>query len=282
MTSLKTPESLLVLAGWGDFPRLVAEGAHAVGVKRVSLVGFKGSALRSARAAADEVRMIPFGNLKRTREAVRESGCHQAVLAGQINPACLFHARMDAELRREIAAIGIRNAHTLFDRFLEILEELGVEFLPSSLFMRQHIPAAGVLTDRGPTPSEIADITYGNHVALAVCNLDIGQTIVVKDGVVLAVEGFDGTDPTLKRGGRMVRRGAVAIKVAKEGHDMRFDIPVVGTKTIAIMKRVGITALSVQAGRTLLLDLPKVVAAANRAGITIVAVPSDLPHAPCL
>jgi len=280
MTTLKIPESLLVLAGWGDFPRLIMEGAHAAGVKRTVMLGFKGSALRSARQAADEARMIPFGNFEQTRKAIRESGCRHAVLAGQINPLCLFRSRTDAEFRREIAAIGIRNAHTLFNRFIEIIEELGVEFLPSSLFMRQHIPLAGVLTDRAPTSAETADITYGNEVAMAVCNLDIGQTIVVKDGVVLAVEGFDGTDPTIKRGGRIARRGAIVIKVAKEGHDMRFDIPVIGTKTIAIMKRVGSTALSVQAGRTLLLDQPHVVAAANRAGIAIIAVPSKLPAAP--
>lgn len=274
------PEKLLILAGWGSFPRLVAEGARATGVKHVSMVGLKGSTFRATRREADELQMLRFGNLRRLREAILASGCNQVVLAGQINPICLFRSRMDADMRREINTIDIRNAHTLFRRLVEIVEDVGVAVLPSSLFMRHHIPHAGVLTDRAPNPTETADIMYGNDVAMAVCNLDIGQTIVVKGGVVLAVEGFDGTDPTIKRGGRMGRRSTVIIKVAKKGHDMRFDIPVVGTKTIAIMKCVGSTALSVQAGRTLLLDQPKVLAAANRAGIAITAVDSGLPFAP--
>lgn len=275
------PESLLVIAGWGVFPRLVLEGARANGVKRISVLAFKGSTDRATCRAADDCRRIPFGDLALLRESIRASGCARAVLAGQINPLALFRARMDRGMLEEIAALKLRNAHTLFRRLVEDIESRGVEVLPSSLFMGRHIPAPGTLSARAPDAREAADLAYAHTIAMGVCNLDIGQSVVVKDGVVLAVEGFDGTNATLRRGGRLAR-GAVAAKVAKEGHDMRFDIPVVGTKTIALMRRVGITALGVQARRTLVLDLPAVVQAADRARIALVAFDTSLPPAPVL
>ena len=275
------PESLLVIAGWGVFPRLVLEGARANGVKRISVLAFKGSTDRATCRAADDCRRIPFGDLALLRESIRASGCARAVLAGQINPLALFRARMDRGMLEEIAALKLRNAHTLFRRLVEDIESRGVEVLPSSLFMGRHIPAPGTLSARAPDAREAADLAYAHTIAMGVCNLDIGQSVVVKDGVVLAVEGFDGTNATLRRGGRLAR-GAVAAKVAKEGHDMRFDIPVVGTKTIALMRRVGIAALGVQAHRTLVLDLPEVVKAADRAGIALVAFDTPLPAAPVL
>ena len=275
------PESLLVLAGWGAFPRLVVEGAREAGVKRVVVLAFKGSTDRATCRAADECRRIPFGSLGLIREAIQASACHHAVLAGQINPLALFRARMDRDMAAEIAALRLRNAHTIFNRLVEDIESLGVAVLPSSLFMGRHIPAPGTLSARAPDAREAADLAYAHTIAMGVCNLDIGQSVVVKDGVVLAVEGFDGTNATLRRGGRLAR-GAVAAKVAKEGHDMRFDIPVVGTKTIALMRRVGITALGVQARRTLVLDLPAVVQAADRARIALVAIDTPLQPAPVL
>ncbi len=278
----KTPESLLIIAGWGDFPRLVAEGAHAAGVKRVSILGFKGSTLRSTCRAADDFKMIPFGNLDLVRKSIAESNCKKVVLAGQINPVCLFRSRLDKSMLSELATLKVRNAHTMFQLLVERIETLGVDVLPSSLFMKNHIPTEGVLTTRAPDEREKADLEYGNHIAMEICNLDIGQTIVVKDGVVLAVEGFDGTNVTIKRGGHIVRCGAVVVKVAKNGHDMRFDIPVIGTKTVRVMKAAGISALSVQAGRTIMLNLPQVVEAANRAGIALVAVKTALLPAPTL
>lgn len=275
------PESLLVIAGWGVFPRLVLEGARANGVKRISVLAFKGSTDRATCRAADDCRRIPFGDLALLRESIRASGCARAVLAGQINPLALFRARMDRGMLEEIAALKLRNAHTIFRRLVEDIESRGVAVLPSSLFMGRHIPAPGTLSARAPDAREAADLAYAHTIAMGVCNLDIGQSVVVKDGVVLAVEGFDGTNVTLRRGGRLAR-GAVAAKVAKEGHDMRFDIPVVGTKTIALMRRVGITALGVQARRTLVLDLPAVVQAADRARIALVAFDTSLPPAPVL
>ena len=181
-----------------------------------------------------------------------------------------------------LAEMGVHNAHTLFRRLIDELAALGCEVLPSSLFLGPHIPAAGVLTARPPTEAESAAATFGSKIALAVCDLDVGQTVVAKDGVALAVEGFDGTNATILRGGRIARGGAVVVKVAKHGHDMRFDIPVVGLKTLAVMKKARCTALAVQAGRTLFIDLPAVVRRADKLGICITAFDSGLPAAPVL
>lgn len=278
-TSSQVPRQLLVLAGWGIFPQLVIEGARAAGVERIVVLSFKGSTLRATCRMADTCIQIPFGSLELIRKGLKDSGCTEAVLAGQIHPLALFRARMDKPMREAIAQLKIRNAHTLFQRLIEEIESYGIRVLPSSLMMRRHIPDSGVLTQRAPTTKEQSDLAYAMEIAMGVCNLDIGQSVVVKDGVVLAVEGFDGTNATLRRGGR-IASGAIAAKVAKEGHDMRFDIPVIGTKTIALMRRVGITALGIQAHRTLVLDLPSVVAAANRAGIAIEVFETGLSPAP--
>lgn len=273
------PESLLVVAGWGVYPRLVVEGAKAAGVRRVSVLGFRGSTLAPTCAVADDFKLVDF-KVRDFTDALAASGCRHAVMAGQINPLSLFRMRMDPELLRELSTIKIRNAHTLFGRVIDIMRTNGVEVLPSSLFMGAHIPAPGLLTRVTPNERELADVAFGNEIAMQICNLDIGQTVVVKEGVVLAVEGFDGTNPTIKRGGKIGVYNSVVVKVAKENHDMRFDIPVIGTKTIRVLKRAKISTLGVQAGRTIVLDLPEVIRRAEAAGIAIVSTDSGLPKAP--
>ena len=276
------PEDLLVLAGAGALPRLVMEGARAVGVKRLGALGIKGTTPSSTLAMADWSARIPISSIAQFRERIREAGFHHAILAGQINPLSFFRAAFDPELRAIFAAMGAHNAHTIYGHLIAEVEALGAKVLPSSLFLGAHIPRPGLLTSRALTPEEEADLAYGSRLALAVCDLDIGQTLVVKDGVALAVEGFDGTNATIKRGGRIARRGAMVVKVAKHGHDMRFDIPAVGLKTLKVMRKAHCTALAVQAGRTVFVDLPAVVAEADRRGIAVVAFDSGLPPAPIL
>lgn len=276
------PEDILVLAGAGALPRLVLQGARAAGVKRIGAVGLKGTTPGSTLALADWSARVSFSSMADFRERIRTSGFRHVILVGQINPLSFFRAAFDPEVRDILASMRVHNAHTIFGRLIAEIEALGAEVLPSSLFLGPHIPAPGLLTKRALTPEEEADLAYGSKLALAVCDLDVGQTVVVKDGVALAVEGFDGTNATIKRGGRIARRGAMVVKVAKHGHDMRFDIPVVGLKTLKVMRKARCTALAVQAGRTLFVDLPAVVAEADRRGIAIVAFDSGLPPAPVL
>ena len=280
MTPNTPPDSITILAGWGIYPFLLAKGARAAGVRRISMIGFKGSTCRATLKTADDVRMIPFGNLESLRKAIAECPGPHILLAGQINPMCFFRSHIDAGMKNEIASIKIRNAHTLFKRLVDFIEEQGRSVLPSSLFMADHIPGPGPLTKRAPDAREADDIAFGNRIAMEIANLDIGQSVVVKDGVVLAVEGFDGTNAAIAHGGAIAKRGAVLAKVAKENHDMRFDIPVIGAKTIARMRKAGLSAMSVQAGRALVLDLPGTINLANKFSISITAVETTLPQAP--
>lgn len=276
----KLPKTLLLLAGWGDYPQLVIEGARKAGVEKIIVMAFKGSTQKSVLRAADEVIFQGIGDGKGFLERLPKIQCDAAVLAGQINPLSLFRTRFDSVIMDLINEVGMRNAHTLFGKLSEILNEHNIEVLPASFFMGDHIPQAGVLTKQAPTPAQQKDIEFGNEVAMGVCNLDVGQTTIVKDGVVVAVEGIDGTNATIKRCKKICGKGAIVIKVAKEAHDMRFDIPVIGTRTIKVMKKVGISVLSIQAGRTVVLNLPKVIEKAEAAGISIVAVKTKYPSAP--
>ena len=276
----KIPETLLLMAGWGDYPQLVIEGARKAGVKKIIVMAFKGSTKKKVIRAADEVIYQGIGDGKGFLERLPKIKCDAAVLAGQINPLSLFRTRFDSVIMDLIKEVGMRNAHTLFGKLSDILMEHKIDVLPASFFMADHIPSAGVLTKLVPTQEQQKDIEFGNEVAMGVCNLDIGQTTIVKDGVVVAVEGIDGTNATIKRCKKICGKGAIVIKVAKENHDMRFDIPVIGTRTIKIMKRAGISVLSIQAGRTVVLNLPKVIAKAEAAGISIVAVKTKYQIAP--
>lgn len=276
------PDDLLVLAGAGALPRLVVEGARRAGVPRVGVLGVKGAVERATMRGADWRGKISICSTAKFRKAVRASGFRHVILAGQVSPFAFFRAAFEPELAKIIAEMRVHNAHTLFRRLIDEIAALGCEVLPSSLFLGPHIPRAGVLTARPPTEAEAAAVAFGSKLALAVCDLDIGQTVVVKDGVALAVEGFDGTNATILRGGRIGRGGAVVVKVAKRGHDMRFDIPVVGLKTLDVMKKARCTALAVQAGRTLFIDLPAVVRRADKLGMCIAAYDSGLPAAPVL
>ena len=280
---MRPPSDLLILAGAGALPRLVAEGARRAGVRRIGVLGFKGATPGSTLALGDWSRKIPLKSLAVFRDAVREAGFGSALMAGQIGPLAFFRAAFDPEVKAALAEMPVHNAHTIFGRLIREIEAVGPRVVPSSLFLARHVPAApGTLGRREPTPEEAAAIEFGRGIADAVCGLDIGQTVVVKDGVALAVEGFDGTNATILRGGRIARRGAVVVKVAKRGHDMRFDIPVVGLKTLAVMRKARCTALAVQAGRAVFAGLPEVVREADRLGIALVAFDSGMEKAPVL
>ncbi|MBR1836303.1 MAG: UDP-2,3-diacylglucosamine diphosphatase LpxI [Kiritimatiellae bacterium] len=276
----EVPQDLLVLAGAGSLPRLVLEGARAAGVGRLGALGLRGTTERRTLAAADWRTSVTLRSLAAFREAIRASGFRHAILAGQIRPLSLFRAAFDPEVRGLLRSLRVLNAHTIFGRMVAEIEALGVEVLPSSLFLGAHVPEPGTLSRRKLSSEEERDMAFGTRLALAESDLDVGQTVVVKDGVALAVEGFDGTDATILRGGRIARRGAMVVKAAKRGHDMRFDIPVVGMKTIAAMRKSRCASIVVQARRTLFIDLPAVIRAADKAGIAVVAADSGLPPAP--
>lgn len=265
-------DKLVIIAGKGAYPRILAESARAEGVARILVLAFKGETNRVIEQFADEVRWVPVGRLSEFLDVLRDFGADQAVMAGQITPTALFRLRPDKAMFNLLAKLEKRNAETIFGAVGEEMRKIGVELKPASLFMRSAMPAAGPLTGRAPNEREERDIALGLEVAKTTSGLDIGQTVVVKEGTILAVEAFEGTDRAILRAGKIGGAGGVVVKVAKRGHDMRFDIPVIGMKSLKSFKKAGISALAIEAGRTILLEREKIVASANKMNLAILAV----------
>lgn len=269
--SISMPETLGVIAGLGSYPWQLARSAHAQGVKRIVAFAFKGETERVIGKYADEVVWLHLGSLGALLDAVKARGITNIVMAGQIKPTRLFTLRLDAKALAILRTLKTKNAHTIFGAIGDELKAVGAELMPAYLFMETEMPAAGVLGRRAPDAREQVDIQLGAKVAKVTSGLEIGQTVAVKDGTVLAVEGFEGTDETILRAGRLGGAGGVVVKVAKLGHDMRFDIPIIGLRTFKMLKKAKISCLAVEAKRTILLEREKLVAEADRLGIAFVA-----------
>ena len=277
---VSNPNDLLIVAGAGQYPLLVAQGARAAGVKRIAVLALRGQTSRKMADYADQYRCISVGEVRRSLDWIASQGIHDVMLAGQIKPTALFTTRFDALAREIVGSLKIKSAHTIFAAAIGQLAERGIRVLPASTYMGRHLPEPGVLSARDPDAREKADIERGIQAALAVGTVDIGQTVVVREGMVLAVEAFEGTNAAIRRGGRLGGPGAVVVKLARAEHDMRFDIPVVGAGTLRPLINMKISTLAIQARRTLLLDREKVIATVNRRGIALVAFASDMPAAP--
>ena len=273
-------KKLIVVAGAGCYPRLVVEGAKRAGVEKVDVLAVRGSTERATRRAADEVIEIGIGEIAAGIGKIAERSYDGAILAGQVNPLSLFRSRFDELTKKWLAELPVKTAHTVFGKLIEKFSEAGVKVLPASLYMDDCLPGEGVLTRRGPSASESDDLRHAVAVAADMGVHDVGQTVMVKFGMVLAVEAFEGTNAALRRGGKLGGGGAVIFKAARRGHDMRFDIPVVGMKTMKIMKKVGAGVLGFQAGRLIMLEREKVIKFADENGIAIIGCESGLEKAP--
>ena len=269
------PAALGIIAGRGVYPRLLATSARRQGVQHLFALAFKGETDRAMARLVDRVVWVNMGQLGAALAALKDSGVREVVMAGQIAPTNLFRMRMVRDLVALLGRLRERNAETIFGAFGEELRKLGIELKPASLFMEEHMPEPGVLGARAPTDAERADIALGRQAAKLTSSLDIGQTVVVKQGTILAVEAFEGTDETILRAGGLGGPGCVVVKVAKRGHDMRFDIPVVGERTLKLLRKIRATVLAVEARRAILLDRPALVAQADRQGLALVAMETD-------
>lgn len=271
-STFEAPESLVLIAGNGSYPLLLAQSAKQQGVRRVAAIAFRHETEPEIERCVDSITWLRLGQLQGLIDAVKATGIKHAVMAGQITPTALFHVRLDALAVAELGRLKVRNAETIFGAVAALLKKDGTELLPACLFMEAHVPEAGVLTKRPPTEQEERDIQLGFKAAKITSGVDIGQTVVVKGGTILAVEAFEGTNATIRRAYDLSGPGTVVVKVAKRGHDMRFDIPVIGMDTMKLLKKVGAAVLAVEAGRTIILEREKVVDEANRLGMSLVAV----------
>lgn len=261
-----------LIAGGGQFPLLFAEGAKDAGY-HVIAVGFDGETDPALAAHVAAFHLLKLGQLGKLIRVFQKAGIRRVAMAGSINKTRLY-ARIRPDWRAFKLLTSLRNKkddHILRSLAAE-LEKEGIRVEPSTLFLPGLLAPEGLLTRRHLNAREQRDVAFGWDMAKAVGHLDIGQCLVVKDQAVLAVEGMDGTDETILRGGRLCREGAVVIKVSKPIQDLRFDVPAVGLQTIETMRTVKARVLVVEAGKTLLFDRDKVVEAADRYGITIVGV----------
>ena len=270
---------LLVIAGAGDYPRFVIEGARRAGVAQVDVLAVNGSCARSTARLGNRIFPFSAGESDKAVEWAAGEGYDGAILAGQVSPMSLFRGRFDDVVRSWLNEMPVKNAHTIFGKLVSEFEKAGVKMYPASSYMDDHMPGVGVLTKRGFTQLETDDVARGMLVAADMGRHDVGQTVLVKSGMVLAVEAFEGTNAAIKRAGRL-SKGSVLCKAARDGHDWRFDIPVIGLTTLKKMKKAGVTALAFQAGRLVLLDRDEVVSFADKNNIAIAGVQSDLPAAP--
>jgi hypothetical protein len=268
-------DHLGLIAGGGAYPLLLARAARARGVRRIVAVAIENETSPEIAQLADHVEWVKVGQLGKLIGAFTGRGVREAIMAGQVAPKNLFRdIRPDLRAVALLARLRERNAETIFGAIADELKKDGVTLLPATTFMDDFLAPVGPLTKRKTVAEQEQDIAFGLKIAKAVSAFDIGQTVVVKNGTVLAVEALEGTDECIRRGGALggENGGAVVVKVTKPDQDMRFDVPVIGTRTVESCAAGRIAALAVEAGRTLVLDKDAVLAAAERAKLVIAGV----------
>jgi len=261
-----------LIAGNGDFPFLVLEGARSRGIEMV-VIAIREEASPALERAAKRLHWVSLGELSRAIELLHQEGVRHAVMAGQVKHNKIFSSiRPDWRLAKLLLSLPTKNTDSLIGAVARVLEDEGIELVDSTRFLGSLLPAAGILTRRAPDESEAADLAYGRLVAQQIAGLDLGQTVVVRDRACVAVEAMEGTDETIERAARITGgQRLVVVKVSKPEQDMRFDVPVVGIRTIDAMRRSNATALGIDAGRTLLLEREGLIGAADQAGMAIQA-----------
>ena len=270
-------DSLAIVAGVGEYPIVMAEGARKAGVRHITALAIRGAAeKRRLRPLVDEWVPVGLGELEKTRDWCAAHPHFAVEFGGGISPASLFTTRFDALSRKLLSELPTKNTHTIFGKVCDVLEQTGVRVLPASCFMDKAIPGAGVLTKRVPDAREQNDIGIGSRISLLISSAEIGQVVVVKDGAICAVEALEGTNTTIKRGANIGGNGCVVFKGAKDGHDMRFDIPAFGMKTLAFLRKMRVSAFAFQAERMIFLESEQVLHYADKWGISIVSVDSGL------
>jgi DUF1009 family protein len=281
-----------LIAGNGRFPFLLLDAARAQGFAvTVAAIREETDPEINHRAASDEritVHWLSLGELSRLIEVFHKEGVSMAVMAGQVKHKQIFSSiRPDWRLAKLLLNLRSRNTDMLLGAVAKVLGDEGIELISSTAFLEPLLAQEGVLTDRAPDEEERKNIDYGMSVAKTVAGFDIGQTVVVAAQACVAVEAMEGTDAAIERAGKLMQsldegessgastleRHLTIVKVAKPNQDMRFDVPVIGIRTVEAMIQAGATCLSVEAGRTLLFDREAMLKRANQAGIAIAAVP---------
>ena len=275
-------EKLGLIAGNGRFPLLVLDAARARGLDVVVAAILEETFPEIESHGAAAVHWMSLGELSKLIETFKREGVTRAIMAGQVKHKQIFSSiKPDWRLAKLIMSLTTRNTDSLIGAVAKVLADEGIALLDSTSFLEPLLARAGVLTQRAPSDEERKNIDYGRKVARHLAQYDIGQTVVIAESACVAVEAMEGTDAAIQRAGDIMRglegttstlsRALTVVKVAKPSQDMRFDVPVIGVKTIETMAAAGASGLAIDAGRCLLLDGERISEAADAAGITIVA-----------
>jgi hypothetical protein len=266
-----SPETLGIIAGNGVYPRLLADAARRAGVKRIVAAAFIDETDERLTAKVDDIQWMRVGQLGKLIGCFRNAGVANAIMAGQIAPKNLFELRPDWKMLLLLGRLKRRNAESIFAAIGEELAGAGTTLLSATSFLDDSMAPVGLIAGRKLNRREEEDVAFGFEIAREMSRLDIGQTVIVKNGTVLAVEAFEGTNEAIKRGGEHAREAAIMAKVAKPTQDMRFDVPVIGVETVRVAAEAKLRVIAVEAGTTLLLEKDALIAAAARSNISIVA-----------
>ncbi len=240
---------------------------------RIEAVAFQGETSPELADLVDNMVWVGVGQLGRVIKFFRNAGVSRAVMAGQIRPTRMFEKlKLDLRGLKVMARLQNRKADSIFSTVAEEMSKDGIQLLDSTSFLKDYMAKEGVLGNRQPTERELEDVRFGVEIAKEIGRLDIGQTVVVKDRAIVAVEALEGTDETIRRAGKLAGAGTVVVKVAKPSQDMRFDVPVVGIKTIHAMQEAGATLLAMEAHKTLIIDEEETLSLADRGGVCVMGI----------
>jgi len=268
------PDILGIIAGNRTLPLEFARLARAAGVRRLVAVAFENETDPALAALVDEIIWLRVGQLSKMIAAFTDRNVRQCVMVGQIAPKNLFDLRPDLRAMALLFRLKEKNAHTIFGGIADELKKDGVELIEATPWLKPLMPSGSFQMGPKLSAEQRADVAFGYRIAKEVSRLEIGQIVVVKNGTVLAVEGFEGTDKCLTRGGELSGKdgGAVAVKVAREKHDLRFDIPCLGALTLQTCAAVKIAVLALEPGKTLLLEREACEQLAKKNRISLVTV----------
>jgi UDP-2,3-diacylglucosamine hydrolase len=284
-----TLEKLGLIAGNGSFPLLLLDAARAQGAQVIVAAIKEETSPLIENRGAESVHWLSLGELGKLIDTFKGAGVSTAIMAGQVKHKQIFSSiRPDWRLAKVLFSLGTRNTDSLIGAVAKVLEDEGIHLISSTSYLEPLLARAGVLSRRAPTEAEQKNVDYGRQVARHLAQYDIGQTVVIAEAACVAVEAMEGTDATILRAGEIMKSAGdggesryaastllssalTVVKVAKPNQDMRFDVPVIGIKTIEMMQQAGATCLAVDAGKCLFLDGDRVVEAADAAGIAILA-----------
>jgi UDP-2,3-diacylglucosamine hydrolase len=262
-----------LIAGNGRFPFLVLEAARSQGIEMV-VAAIKEETSPDIERQAKTVHWMSLGQLGKLIKTFKAEGVTKAIMAGQVKHKQIFSGILpDLKMMQVLATLATRNTDSLIGAVARVLEDEGIQLVESTAFLEPLLPQAGVLTKRAPSAEEQRDLDYGYRLARELGRLDVGQTVVIADAACVAAEAMEGTDAVIERAASLVNGRALrVVKLAKPNQDLRFDVPVIGIPTVSAMKHAGVTAMAVEARKTLMIDREELLREADAAGIAIVAV----------